>query len=272
MGIKNKTKERHTRQEAEIPENIQYLSGSSNRVIVLDYLAENSEKPAEIREHLEIPRSTFRRILSEMEDRNWVEKRKNEYTATELGEYVEKSFTEFVDTMDVLEALSEFREHVPSSEVDVDFETLAESEVVVSAEHRPHAPLETYLDAVEDADEIQAVSPVISDLSSEKFYDNINNGTEVHNVVRKEVIETIFRRWEDRMESVVDTGRTQTWVYEGELPFGLMIADDTVHITAHDDSGVMRAVVVTDSKEALEWASEYHQQLTQKAVTLEKYF
>jgi len=179
-----------------VPENIEYLTSSCNRVKVLGALTERAGEATELREDLGIPRSTFRRILSELEERGWVNRRDGVYRATPLGEYVETYFTECVEVMDTVDRLGEFYEYAPYSETGVGVETLAESDIVVSEDYRPHAPIEAYLDAVEEADEITAMSPVISELYSEKYYEAITeSGTTVENVIRERVAETILENW-----------------------------------------------------------------------------
>lgn len=252
--MKMATKNREDR----VPDNIEYLTSSCNRVKVLGALTERAGEARQLREEIGMPRSTFRRILSELEDRGWVERTDGVYHATPLGEYVEAYFTDCVDTMGTVDRLAEFYEYAPFSEIDVEFEVLAESRVVVSEDYRPHAPIEEYLRAVEEADEIRALSPVISELYSEKYYEAITQrGTRVENVIRDRVAETILENWRGRMEEVRGHGNTETYVYEGEIPFGLMVADGVVYLTGHDDGGVMQVLVVNDADEMVGWAEDY---------------
>lgn len=255
-----------------VPENIEYLTSSCNRVKVLRELVDGSGKPEGLREGLGIPRSTFQRILSELQERNWAEKRGGEYTATELGEYVEEYFTDCVSEMSTLDRLERFFEHAPFSEVGVGVGVLSESEVVVSSSVRPHAPTERTLSDLEEADEFYGLAPVITDVHSRRFHEAILEGdTYIENVVQDSVVRTIVSRFDGRYEDVRGTEMTDTYVYEGEMPIGLGILDGTVHVSAFDDDGIARALIVNDTDEMLEWARGYHTRYEEEAVPMEEY-
>lgn len=254
-----------------IPDNIEYLTSSSNRVAVLRSLVEGPGKPSELRDMLGIPRSTFQRILSELQDRNWAEKKDGSYSATPLGKYVEGYFSDCVETTSTLNRLEAFFEYVPFSEIDVGFEALVESEVTVPDTYSPHAPMERVLDALEDADEVRAVSHVITERASKAFHEAVLDGTTVVNVIERSVAESIFTRYDDRIEEVRGTGRTETHVYDSEFPFGLCIMDDTVFVSAYDDDGISRATLENDTDEMLEWAERYHERYRKEAESIENY-
>ncbi|MFP4174999.1 MAG: helix-turn-helix transcriptional regulator [Halobacteriales archaeon] len=255
----------------EIPENIEYLTSSSNRVTVLRSLVEGPGKPSELRDRLGIPRSTFQRILSELQDRNWAKKTNGAYSATPLGEYVEGYFSECVGTMSTLDELERFFEYVPFSEVDAGFEILVESEITVSDSYSPHAPMERILDALEDADEVRGIAPVITDTHAKAYHDAILDGTYVENVVQTTVADAIFSRYDEWFDDVSQNGRTETYIYEGELTLGLTIMDGTVFVGAYDDDGIARALLENDTDEMLEWAEAYHDRYKREAKPVDAY-
>jgi predicted transcriptional regulator len=255
-----------------IPENMEYLTSSRNRVKVLRSLVGASGTPEEVRDGLGVPRSTFQRILSELQERNWVEKRDGVYTVTPLGEYVEGYFSDSVEEMSTVDRLERFFEYVPFSEVGVGFDAIAESEVTLSQPSNPHAPTERTLGALEEADEVRALSPVITDIHSKRFYEAIlNDETYVENVIPSSVAEAILSRYEGRFDDVRGTGKTETYVYDGELPLGLMVIDGTAFLGAYDDDGIARALVENDTDEMLEWARGYHEEYKESSETFDGY-
>jgi predicted transcriptional regulator len=257
--------------DGKVPDNMGYLTSSSNRVAVLRSLVNSPGSPNEVRNRLGIPRSTFQRILSELQERNWAEKKDGTYSATPLGKYVEGYFSDCVETMSTLDRLEAFFEYVPFSEIDVGFGTLVGSEVTVPDTYSPHAPMEKVLNAVEDADEVRAVSHVITESDSKAFHEAVLDGTTVVNVIERSVAETILSRYDDRMEEVRGTDRTETHVYDGEFPFGLSIMDDTVFVTAYDDDGISRTTLENDTDEMLEWAERYHEKQKKEAEPIGSY-
>jgi len=256
----------------ELPENIEYLTSSSNRVAVLRAVVDEPGKPGELRDRLGIPRSTFQRILSELQERNWAEKHGRVYSATPLGVYVEGHYSDCIETMSTLKDLSELFEYVPFSEVGVGFETLVGSEVTVSNPYSPHAPMERTLEILAETDEVHAMSPMITETHSEAFHEAIlDDGTYVENILNTKVADVILERYGDRYEDVRDTGRTDTYVYDGELPFGLSIMDDTVLVSAYDEDGLPRAVLENDSEGMREWAESYRERYKSDSVPIEEY-
>jgi predicted transcriptional regulator len=254
-----------------VPDNIEYLTSSCNRVKLLRELVEASGKPEQLREGLGIPRSTFQRILSELQERNWAKKRDGAYTATELGEYVEEHFTDCVSEMSTLNRLERFFEHAPFSEVGVGVGVLSESEVILSSSTKPHAPTERMLSDLEEADEFYGVCPVVTNMHSKRFHEAILDSTYVENVVQGTVMDTILSRFDGRYEDVRGTDMTDTYVYEGEMPIGLGIMDGTVHVSAFDDDGIARALIVNETDEMLEWARGYHARYEEEADPVEEY-
>lgn len=255
-----------------LPENIEYLTSSCNRVTVLRALADEPGKPAEVRERIDIPRSTFRRILTELQERNWVEKNGGVYAATPLGEYVEGYFTECLGKMETLDNLTCFFEYVSFSEIDIGFESLVGSEVTVSGSYSPHAPMERYLEALEDADEVKGLSPVITDAYAETFYEAILDGdVYVENILQKEVADAILSRYRGMLEDVRETGNTETYLYEAEFPFGLSVFDGKVFLGAYDEDGILRALLETDDEEVLKWAERKYNGYKRESAELDSY-
>lgn len=252
-----------------LPENIEYLTSSYNRVAVLRSLCEDSGSPSEVRERLDIPRSTFRRVLSELEERNWVEKTEGTYSATPLGECVEGRFSDTINTTRRLDDLEVFFEHVPFEEIDVGFSTVADSEVTTSDSYSPHAPMEEFLDAVRESDRVRGIAPVITDTYAQTYYEQIKRGTEIKNVIQESVAEAILSRYTDMFEEVSEMEETDTHVYEGEFPLGLAIIDDEVLVSSFDPDGIMRGLIRNDSEEMLEWAEGYFEKYLNESEPLE---
>lgn len=270
--MKQKGKNRSRRTEGtELPENMEYLTSSSNRITVLRALVDEPGKPAEMRDRLDMPRSTFQRILSELQERSWAEKQDGVYSATALGEYVEGYFDDYLTTMNTLDELECFFDYVPFSEIDVGFDTLVESEITVSDAYSPHAPMERLLEALDDADEVRGLAPIITDSHAEAYHDAILEDTYVENVVERTVADIIVSRYEGWFDEVRGSGRTETYIYEGSFPLGLTIMDDTVFVGAYDDDGIARTLLENDTEEMLEWAEEYHEKYKSRSEPVDAY-
>ena len=256
----------------DMPENIEFLTSSNNRVVVLSALTEGYSGAPELRRDLGMPRSTFRRVLSELRERKYVEKKGSRYTATALGEYVEEQFSGYISKMDTVERLSEFYEHIPPSEIGVDFETIVESDVVLSESYNPHAPVERFLDALDGGNELKGLAPVVSNVYTEAYRKALlEESAESEVVFSRKIAEALLSRQEEMFQDIIDNCLTQSYVYEGEFTLGLAIIDGSVFVGSYDDDGIMRGLLENDTDEALEWAEEYYESHKKDVEPFESY-
>lgn len=256
-----------------IPDDMDFLTSSKNRFRVLRALVDGPWEPSELRKRLDVPRSTFRRILSELEDRQWAENTEAGYKTTPLGTYVADFFSESVEKMNKVDKLSVFFEEVPTSEIGVDFDIIAGSEVTVQEPYSPHAPMEHLLSSLEETDKIRGFAPIITDAYANAYYEAINeNGTEVEHVLSEDVARIIKRRYPEQMKEAIDTGRTETYVYEGDFPLGITLFDDTVLLYSLDENGVMKAILENNNDELYDWAENYYRNYREQSKPFENYF
>jgi len=256
----------------EVPENIEFLTSSQNRVAVLRALKEGVAEPTELRRDLDMPRSTFRRVLSELQERRYVEKSGRGYVATPLGGYVEEHFSEYIDKMGAVEELSEFYEHVPPSEIDVGTETIAESEIILSGSFNPHAPVERFLEALDEGEKINGLAPVVSNVYTEAYEKALLEDSEESEIVfSRKIAEALLARQEEMFEYIMETCLTQSYVYDGEFTLGLGIIDGKVFIGSYDSDGIMRGLLENDTDEMLAWAEEYYESRMQDVEPFESF-
>lgn len=255
-----------------VPENIEFLTSSHNRTVVLRALTEQKAEPTELRRDLEIPRSTFRRVLSELQERRYIKKSRGCYKATALGEYVEYHFSDYLGKMDTVEKLSEFYEHVPPSEIDVEIETVAESDLVLSESFNPHAPVERFLEALDEGDRLRGLAPVVSNVYTQAYQKALlEDSAETEVVFSRKIAEALLARQEEMFEYIIDTCLTQSYVYDGEFTLGLAIIDGKVYIGSYDNDGIMRGLLENDTDEMLAWAEDYFERHKQEVEPFENY-
>jgi len=255
-----------------VPDSIEFLTSSKNRIVVLRALTEGNVEAPELRRELGMPRSTFRRVLSELQERKYVEKKGSTYAATPLGEYVEEHFSGYISRMNTVERLSEFYEHVPPSEIGVDFETLAESEVVLSESYNPHAPVERFIEALDDGGKLKGLAPVISNVYTEAYRNVLlERDADSEVVFSKKIAEVLLSRQEEMFHDIVENCLTQSYVYDGGFELGLGIVDGTVYVGSYDADGIMRGLLENDTDEALAWAEGYYESHKQDVEPFESY-
>ena len=255
-----------------VPDNIEFLTSSHNRGVVLRSLKDGVAEPTELRRDLDMPRSTFRRVLSELQEKRYIEKRGRGYVATPLGEYVEEHFSEYINKMGTVEKLSEFYEHVPPSELDVGIGTVAESDIVLSESFKPHAPVERFLEALDEGEELRGLAPVISNVYTEAYKKALlEDSPESEVVFSKKIAEAMLARQEDMFEYIISECLTQSYVYDGEFTLGLAIIDGEVFVGSYDSDGIMRGLLENDTEEMVAWAEDYYERHKQEVEPFEEY-
>jgi len=241
-------------------------------VAVLRALTDERAEPAELRRDLGMPRSTFRRVLSELRERRYVKKNRGSYTATALGEHVEEHFSEYIDKMQTVEKLSEFYEYVPPSEIDVEIDTVAESELFLSESLNPHAPVKRLMEALDEGDELRGLAPVVSNVYTEAYQKALlEDSPESEVVFSKKIAEALLARQEEMFQYINETCLTQSYVYDGEFTLGLAIIDGSVYIGSYDSDGIMRGLLENDTDEMLAWAEGYYESHKQDVEPFDSY-
>jgi len=95
------------------PDDIEFLATSDHRVAVLDTLATGPSDRDALRSTTGASSPTMSRILTDFENRNWVEREDRRYQLTGLGEFVAVRLGEFVDAMTIEHQLRDVWKWLP---------------------------------------------------------------------------------------------------------------------------------------------------------------
>lgn len=97
-----------------------YLSRSTNRVQILEVIATEAHTPRNIAEVTDVPRSTLRRILTEMVERGWAKRTTDgEYVATRTGGYVAVETERYIGAIHAIRTLGEAVSWLPEEELTI---------------------------------------------------------------------------------------------------------------------------------------------------------
>lgn len=236
---------------------IEYMVRSPHRVRILQKLSSEPTTFEEITGDLEAANRTVKRAFELLKAEGWVSEAEAEYRLTPVGVVFADRVLSCVNETRTILTLKPFFEQVSPNEEDVDVELLLGSdiEVITQQPGTPYAPIERTIELLSDTTTTHTLAPMIASIYADRYYRLITaNGMTAATVLTCEVADYIRTESTPEMEQVLDTGNVEVFVYEEDLPFGLLVVDDSVAVGAYDEYGTMRALLVSDSEAVREWA------------------
>ena len=106
---------------------IQYLVASKNRVRVLEYLSETPADRDELSEQLGIPRSTLSRVLTGLEEQNWISQHGTDCNSTPLGALLADELTSLSEAVEAMQHLEHVIDYLPMDEIDFELSRLRDA-------------------------------------------------------------------------------------------------------------------------------------------------
>lgn len=242
-------------------EDIAYLSRSGNRVAVLELVATNPHTPREIREVVDASRSTIRRILAELVERDWAERTPDgDIVATVKGEHVVATFTPLAGSLQAIRELDEAVAWLPSDELSIDLHHFSDATVRRGDPASPAAEASYLHDRLRDASTLSnlvSVGPPLSMMKTTR--DGVVSGRLTATTVLTERVVEYLRSHSEQLplwQDYINAG-ARVYYYEGEIQCHLFIVDDTV-LVGNNQPEVVRPCefVETDDETVLSWARE----------------
>ncbi|ELZ26130.1 transcriptional regulator [Halogeometricum pallidum JCM 14848] len=249
---------------------IEFLARSDHRVEVLNALAERPCDRTDLRAATGASSPTMGRILTDFEDRRWIDRDGRTYVLTRLGEFVTGRFTELREAMATERKLRDVVPWLPCEMDGFTVDMFADATVSYPGPGYPYEPVERVTQLIENAESMRGFGTTIVKSSNlEAACRAIIDGMEFEFIYSPGVLETIIA-WDPEKVAEADAcGNCTTFVHDS-LPdsdwCGLGIYDDRVGICCHDlDTGMLTAVVDTDSPAALAWATSVYERYRNEA-------
>ncbi|MFB6150985.1 MAG: helix-turn-helix transcriptional regulator [Haloarculaceae archaeon] len=238
---------------------IEFLALSPNRVAVLRRLADGPHTRSDLAAATGASQATLGRILSDFEERSWIERDGGTYTATATGRLVAEGFTDLLDVVETERELRGVVDYLPASAMDFDLRRLADATVTVPTETRPDAPMQRSLDLLDGADEVLGFSHAFNERNLGTIHDRVTRGEQTfRGVFSRSAIDALAddSRLRQRLVALDDADGGAIRVSDREIPVAVIVIDDMVHLLVRDDDGVLRASVDTDDPAVRSWATD----------------
>lgn len=249
---------------------IGFLARSKTRVRILRALSEGSVSALSLQQRLDLPRTTLRRNLVELEEKNWIEERpaENDFRITQAGELVLVSFTEMVDEVELACDVGAFLEHLPDS-IPADPEAFRTCTITRSTPHRPHAPVSRVTDLVASSRRVELVVPLVPPFYVEMFADRGLDADTARVVTDATSVDRIRREHPDRYATFVESGG-EVAALEDTPGFAVGSVDETRLVgTFTDDMRVSTVLEAPADTELAAWVDETYAEWAADAEVIE---
>ncbi len=254
---------------------IEYLVRSDHRVAVLELLADRPRDRSELRSATGASASTMSRILAAFEERRWLARNGHRYELTVLGAFVADRLSAFTDAMQVERTLRDVAPWLPY-EMD-GFSVELFTDVVISnpGPGYPYRPVERIAQLLRESETMRGFGmAVLKSSNLDAFFDHVVDDIDCEYIYPPHVFEALLS-WD--AETVMDatTRPTYTVLLHGSLPLhewcGVCIFDDRTCICCYEpESGLLRALVDTESPAMRNWAASLYERYRDEARPLEE--
>jgi len=249
----------------EVPlDTVSCLSNAPQRLRLLRSLEGTQKSFGELKRELDSPRTTLKRNLSTLEERDWVTEARSGYRTTTTGCLILREFQLLGQKVERIRTLEPFLAAIDAP-ADVDTGRLRDARVTVPEPDEPYRPSNRLLEALDAVRHSRAFTPVLS----ARVLDWLGEATVgIECVVSAEALDHLPERDGDDALASVDGGVETLLRFEGTLPYGLFLADEHVAFVAYDDVDRIEALVESEAEEAIEWGEGVYESYRQGATSV----
>lgn len=250
-----------------VPEVIDILR---QRAGFIERVQEDAKDKRTLVESLDCSRSTVDRGVRELEALELLTYGEDGYEPTVCGELAAVEYRRFERRMELLLAFQPFLEWIPPAAFDLELEWLADAELLLPEAGDPYAMINRHVQLVKHAQSGTALLPLTGLHAHEAGYESIvKQGGEGELIVSPTVAKTLQDDpgYAELTEEMVATGRFDIYVYDGPIPYAVLLLDETVQIGV-DEGGEPRALLETESEQVRTWAEEKIETYKQQSTNL----
>lgn len=252
---------------------IQFFSNSANSVRVFETLADGSMTGREIADQTGASRSTVGRILNEGESRGWIDSEGSQYELTHVGQVMIDEFHTYLETVRGIQHLGAAINWLPRPARMLDYCHFYDAEIITPTATRPAEPYDYVADRIRTANELYTLSPTgvprLTKLCDEQ---STVGELEVSAVIQTDFFETLATDPEVLPHWRALTERDDIYTYDGDIPIGMHIVDETVILWLTEPRGgdiVVRGVLVTENPAVTSWAESFYEEYQAEAAPLD---
>ncbi|MBX0324272.1 transcriptional regulator [Halomicroarcula sp. F13] len=253
---------------------IDFLTRSNHRVGVMEELTAGVRERRELRAATGASTPTMSRILTDFEDRRWIERSGPNYELTPLGEFVAERFLELREAMAIERKLRDVWQWLPREMEEFSVDCFADAVVSYPGPGYPYEPIERLSHLIEGTTRLRGFDSIVfKSINNEAVCQAVLDGMELEYVYSPTALEQTLAWNPERVMEAASREHCHVYVHDA-LPdrtrCGLGIVDDRAGICCHDpETGALTAVIDTDAPAAREWAIATFERVRDEARPVE---
>lgn len=241
---------------------IAFLARSPTRLTVLNEICERPRSRHELANLSSVSGSSLSRILTELEENNWIHGTNHRYTVTRRGEEISETFNRALSNIETLETLSDVLGWLPMDTFDFDVACLDDANII-PADYwdDPTKSIDHAAELIRSADQAKLVGPGVRREVAEGLRTmTVERDGTCYGIMEPRGVETVRRdeALQETFREILSTGEATFAVHQGDrAEFVLGIIDDTVGLAGGDSRAVAHDAVETNNRRVLAWAESY---------------
>lgn len=254
------------------PPDRDFLLDVVRRAPMLAALRRESLTPRDLRERLDVSKSTAHRNTTSLAERGLLRKSDGEYALTELGRSVADVVATFETDVETTLRLAPLLDAVSGIDPPCPVDAFTDATVTTTEQGDPFGPLARFVSLIDETDWFRmADSYAIAPAYIDEVQGRVLDGLEAEVVERPAVLEDIMENYPRRCVRLCGSEFFTIKLLEG-LPFGLVILDDRIGVGIRDpDTGTPHTFVDTGADEAREWAETMFESYWDEATHLDHF-
>lgn len=251
-------------------DDVTFLVRSPNRAAVLSELAAEPQSRTALREAVGASRVTVGRITTDLAERDWIAQTTEGYRATTAGKTVAAAYEQFVDTVETTRRLDPLIEYLPAEAFDFGLDALADAELVVPVPADPGRHFTRLARAYQEATEASMMAHAVSpDVVASAESAVLSGEHTVDGLVTPDVVDAIRadQAVRERVAGMLEHGGF-TLAECPSVPFQGGVFDESALISADDERGIPKGLVVTQSPTVRGWFLDEFERRREAATPL----
>lgn len=233
-----------------------------------DLLAALQAEPAsasDLADRVDLSRSTIHRATDSLTDANLIEKVDGAFRLTGYGTVMAKEVGAFRQRVEATQRLEPFLANVDMTDFPV--EHFAKATVIQPKPRQPHYSVRRIMELIEETNELQVFSTVISPFYVEIAHREMLDGMNATAIFDEQTIDIVLEEYREQTQEAIESGHFDVYIHN-DLPFELFLFDRRIGMAAHDEHGIPRVLVVSESSEAVAWGQHLFESYLEEAQTV----
>lgn len=245
------------------------IDAVSSRASVIECLMDGPKYNRDLRDELDVSRSTAYKAISELEDFGLARRGDDGYELTNLGKILFEQYQQFYSSAEAICDAGRLLAELPFK-TDLPFEFLEAADVYRATRYAPNRPIHEIERIVTESSKVKGTAPVVLPSYVDLFSQQLAAGElEVELLWERPVFEYMRNDYEAAFREAVESGNLSLTVTDDELPFALLLIEEPtqkVAVIFYGSDGNIKGCVLNRTEQAYTWGCEQWEKFQSSAT------